>query len=89
TTHDGFREEVGAMLPFHFDLAEPGADADSFTTLNFPIGNDVIGQNSIPFDISTFVPLLPNFPGTHTFTLTVSDSKNTLVRTLTFVAPEQ
>ncbi len=86
TTNDGFRNEVGNMLPFDFDLAEPGNDAESFTTLGFPVGNDVIGQKEVTFDISTFVPLLPLFPGTHTFTLTVMDSKNTLVRTLTFVA---
>lgn len=88
TTNDGFRNEIGAMLPFDFDLAEPGADAESFKELGFPVGNDVIGQTEVKFDISQFVPLLasPGFEGTHTFTLTVMDSKNTLVRTLTFEA---
>lgn len=86
TTNSSFEEEIGAMLPFDFDLAEPGADADKFTALSFPIGNDVKGQNTVTFNISQFVPLLVNFPGTHTFILTVIDGKNTLVRTLTFQA---
>lgn len=86
TTNDDFKNDVGAMLPFDFDLAEPGNNTESFTALGFPVGNDVIGKKAVTFNISQFVPLLPNFPGTHTFTLTVSDAENTLVRTLTFVA---
>ncbi len=77
----------GVGLAAQFDLAYPGnleeALKDSF---HFPVGNDVIGQNDVVFDITQFVPLLNIYQGTHKFKLTATDANNVqVVKTLTFV----
>lgn len=47
------------------------------------MGNDVIDKTEVPFDISQLVPLLNAFPGTHSFTISVTDNKQLqLVKTL-------
>lgn len=77
TDNDNFRAAVSDMLPLEFDLAYPAndEDAENFEGLGFPIGENVIGAVELPFNISQFVPLLAGFPGTHSFTITVIDSK--------------
>lgn len=78
----------GVGLAAKFDLAYPGdletALSESF---GFPVGNEVIGQHDIKFDITEFVPLLNLYPGQHQFKLTATDANNIqVVKTLTFVA---
>lgn len=85
TDNANFEASVSEMLPMEFDLAYPGDQADNLASLEFPVGDAVIGQKSLDFDISMFVPLLGSFPGTHTFTITVVDSKGSeSSKTLTF-----
>lgn len=75
TDNPNFEASVGEMLPMHFDLAYPGDAGEDLGSIGFPIGDEVIGQTSIDFDISQFVPLLGAFSGTHSFTITVKDSE--------------
>lgn len=65
--------EVG--LPKSFDLAYPGENSDALSGLGFPVGDKVIGQTEVPFDISNFTKLLPTFKGNHDFKIRVVDSK--------------
>jgi len=75
---DDFLQSVG--LTTEFDLAEPGelgatlGDPDSF---NFPVGDKVVGQTEVDFNLTPFIPLLnlsPN-PLVHTFQLTIEDNQ--------------
>lgn len=69
-----------------FDLAYPGDKVDALISLGLATGSAVIDQTHVPFDITQFIPLLKNYPGTHNFTITVTDNKNHQVaKTLTFV----
>lgn len=65
--------EVG--LPKSFDLAYPEENSDALSGLGFPVGDKVIGQTEVPFDISNFTILLPTFKGNHDFKIRVVDSK--------------
>ncbi|MFR4244280.1 MAG: DUF4493 domain-containing protein [Phocaeicola coprophilus] len=65
--------EVG--LPKSFDLAYPGEKSDALSGLGFPVGDKVIGQTEVPFDISNFTIFLPTFKGNHDFKIRVVDSK--------------
>ena len=75
TDNAQFEAAVSEMLPLEFDLAYPGDQEENLASLEFPVGNDVIGKTELPSDISMFVPLLGNYSGTHTFTITAVDSK--------------
>lgn len=85
--NEQFIKSVSELMPTSFDLAYPGDDAEAIGSLGFPIGNDVIGKNDLKFDITTFIPLLKSFPGTHGFTLAITDQSDIkLSKTLTFIA---
>ncbi len=76
--------EVG--LAASFDLANPGDLNEALIELGFPTGENVIGKQYLPFDISQFMPLLAVFPGTHQFRLTVTDTNDQVATTtLTFL----
>jgi hypothetical protein len=64
-------------LTDEFDLANPGQYETALKGMGFPVGNEVVGQTSVVFDITQFVPLLKAFPDeVHTFRIKVVDSKN-------------
>ena len=96
TDSESFRSSAGEMVPLSFDLAYPEntpGDYNGFTAtealanLQFPMQDAVIGAHSLDFDITSFVPLLGAFSGTHNFKLTVVDANgHQLSKTLTFVA---
>lgn len=67
----------GVGLDASFDLAYPGPLADALSnSFHFPIEDEVIGQNTVTFNIAPFVPLLNIYPGElHVFKLTVKDQK--------------
>lgn len=68
------KEELeGIGLSDEFDLAEPGQFADGLNGLGFKTGDEVKGKNDAQFDITTFVPMLLNFKGLHTFKVIVED----------------
>lgn len=74
---DGLTPEEldGIGLTQTFDLVNPGQYSDALAGLGFPVGSDVLGQTSVKFDISTFVPLLTSFPGKSNFNITAIDSE--------------
>ena len=83
----GSLSELTPPMPTTFDLANPGENREILEGFGFPLGNDVIGKTAIEFNISQFVPLLNTLPGTHSFTISVTDQKaQQLVKTLTFKA---
>lgn len=83
-------ELLSVGLSDHFDLANPGELEEVLNELGFPTGNDVIGKEMLSFDISSFMPLLIYFPGSHNFKLDITDSKGlTATATLKFYTPEQ
>ena len=88
TTSSGFASALeGVGMPTEFDLAYPkdASEEEIFEGFGFPYGSSVQGAKDIVFDITTFVPLLAAFQGSHTFTITVNDvSSNTLSKSLTF-----
>lgn len=93
STSADFIASAGDMVPFDFDLAYPTVDGTDWSDmlgsagLGFPVKDQVIGQKDVVFDITQFVPLLAGFPGTHKFTITVTDADNKqLAKTLTFIA---
>ena len=58
-----------------FDLAYPGElEGVLKESLGLPTGDEVIGKNTLVFDISQFVPMLAGFPGDHEFVLEVTDA---------------
>ena len=70
--------DLGLAEPF--DLAYPGSLESSLGEdgLGLAIGDQVIDQTEVPFNITQFVPMLQGFPGTHTFILSVTDNDNRL-----------
>ncbi len=75
-----------------FDIANPESQelADGLETLGLPHGNQVKGQTSMRFDITSFVPLLfiyvPNGDYDADFKLTVTDSKGNVITKTIMVA---
>lgn len=70
-----------------FDLCYPVSDfeRDALKGLTLPVAEEVIDKTECQFDITTFVPLLKGFDGTHRFLLTVVDNGgHTKKLTLTF-----
>lgn len=74
---EGLTPEVleGVGLTSEFDLAYPGALEEGIAGLGFPYGSQVIGANTVNFNITKFVPLLNIYPGNSDFIITVVDSK--------------
>lgn len=62
-------------IPTAFDLCEPGDAATLLSAMGFPVGDRVKGQTEVGFDLTTQMPLLYNFEGTHTFRFAVTDAK--------------
>lgn len=76
------------ILSTHFDLAEPGDLKGALEGFGFPVGDAVVGETSVDFNITTLVPLL-NLSGdntmTHKFIITVTDKNGkTASQTLVF-----
>lgn len=89
TDNKNFEMSIAEMgIPLDFDLAniDPSTkDYEQLGQLGFPMNENLIGDTAPIFDITTFVPLLSAFSGTHTFTLDVEDANgNRLSKTLTF-----
>lgn len=64
-------------LAKNFDLAEPGDLESGLNNLGLPTGQKVIGQETVPFDITNFTPLLGMFGvATHNFIIRLVDQQN-------------
>ena len=58
------------------DLVSPGDYKEPLERLGFPTGEKVVGQTSVSFDISDFMPLIPLLgTGDSDFRLTVTDNE--------------
>lgn len=92
STSDFFVGSAGDMVPLEFDLCNlqpsiqdyvakkglPDSKVDEYVTaVTNMFGNDFKDKTEVQFNISQFVPLLANFDGTHTFTITVTDNVGT------------
>lgn len=68
-------ELEGINLAQEMDLINPGDYEDGLVALGFPVGNEVKGQTSVTFDITTFMgPLTVLGTGKSDFTLTITNS---------------
>lgn len=69
------------------DLVNPGTMSEALMGLGFPVGDQVVGQTSLTFDISTLVPMIAsiyNETSDHKFIMKVTDAKGqTTTKTLT------
>ena len=79
-------ESVG--LVSNFDLAYPGNLGSALSGLGFPVGDQVIGQKTLAFDITQFTQLLGIYgAATHKFIIKVVDQEGTEVEeTLTLIS---
>ena len=69
-------ELYGIGLVDSFDLAYPGDYRDALVTgLGVPVGDDVIGQHRVLFDVTEFIPLIDllDAKGEHHFIITAED----------------
>lgn len=73
-----------------FDFADPNMSDETKSQLDplgLSYGDAIIDQTDVPFDISTFIPMLAGFSGTTTFKLTVvSNNGSELTKSLIFKA---
>lgn len=70
------------------DMCNPGASTDNLINLGLlkdPRG--VKGEKSVTFSVTDFMEMIAEFPGTHTFTLTVKDADGTTVKKLIISVP--
>lgn len=89
---DAFLRSVGLMA--EFDLADLSPELEATLGdpegFNFPVGDKVVGQNEVTFNLTPFIPLLnlsPTPNDIHKFHLTVSDDKgNEKTVVLTFIS---
>lgn len=74
-------ELAGVGLKKNFDLAYPEELEEALGGgLGFPVGEQVIGQKTLEFNITKFVPLLAMLgSGTHKFIIKAVDQKNVAV----------
>lgn len=71
-----FMEAVGSVGGSTLDLINPSEEAMGiFEIVPFPHGSELSGKTEIDFDLSGAQTPLLGFSGTHTFTMTVVDSK--------------
>ncbi len=80
-------ELAGVGLKKNFDLAYPEELQEGLGSLGFPVADQVIGQKSLEFNITTFVPLLAGLgSGTHKFIIKAVDQSNVATEeTLTLI----
>lgn len=72
STNDDFAATTAALSGA--DLANPGDLAGTFDSFGLDNGDKVLNKPEVTFDITSFFSLLGGFPGTHTFTIEVTDN---------------
>lgn len=87
STSDEFLVSVGELMPTKFDLANDSELFEALGSIGLPVDSDVKYKVDVDFNITSLAPLLTGFPGKHTFTITVTDTKgNTQSETLIYIA---
>lgn len=76
STSSSFVNAVEAAQATHIDLIHPiPANDIIFQVVPFPHGEELLGQTNIAFDMSAAQEAIINYPGTHTFTMNVTDTQ--------------
>lgn len=75
STSEAFIKSVESAGGTTLDLIHPSEEsAVVFQIVPFPHGEELLGQTSISFDLSNAQEAILAFPGTHTFTMTITDN---------------
>lgn len=86
STNSNFVDAVSDLMPLSFDLAHLKAGEENIGNL-LPANDKVLNQHDIPFDITSFIPLLKPFEGTHKFRLHMVDNEgNECKKVLTIIS---
>lgn len=76
STNDSFKSAVAAAGAENLDLINPTEDnAIIFDVVPFPHGTDLVGKTEVAFDLSAAQDAIIVYPGTHYFTMNVTDAK--------------
>lgn len=77
---------AGVGMKTKFDLCNPGSLEDALKGFGLATGNEVLGQKSVDFDLSSLIPLLALDPESHVhnFIITLVDANGTTTKTLKF-----
>ena len=74
STSESFIGAVAMAGGTQLDLVNPIPAQDIvFKIVPFPHGSDLIGKTEVAFDLSAAQTAILEFPGTHTFTMTITD----------------
>ena len=74
STSEAFRNALDAAGGALIDLINPSeANNVIFQVVPFPHGADLVGQTEVAFDLSAAQGAIINYPGTHTFMMTIVD----------------
>ncbi len=57
------------------DMCNPGSAAGILGALGYPTGNNILGKESVTFNMQSQMKQLKEFNGTHTFRITATDEK--------------
>ena len=76
----------GVGMKTKFDLCNPGSLEEALKSFGLATGNEVSGQKSVDFDLSSLIPLLALDPESHVhnFIITLVDANGTTTKTLKF-----
>lgn len=76
----------GVGMSTKFDLCNPGSLEEALKGFGLATGNEVSGQKSVDFDLSSLIPLLALDPESHVhnFIITLVDANGTTTKTLKF-----
>lgn len=74
STSESFLSSVALAGGTQLDLLNPTEDQDIvFQIVPFPHGAELLGKTEVSFDLSAAQTAILEFPGTHTFTMTITD----------------
>ena len=76
TDNNSFASAVAAADATNLNLISPSEqNAIIFDVVPFPHGEELVGQTSVPFDLSNAQEAILNYKGHHTFTMTIVDQQ--------------
>ena len=76
STSESFRNALDAAGGASIDLINPSEANDIiFQVVPFPHGAELVGQTLVAFDLSAAQSAITNYPGTHTFMMTIVDQE--------------
>ena len=74
STSESFRNALDAAGGASIDLINPSPANDIiFQVVPFPHGAELVGKTDVAFDLSAAQEAIVNYPGTHTFMMTIVD----------------